>query len=27
VAGYRAGTYFLQLIGNTENKTIPFSVF
>jgi hypothetical protein len=27
VAGYRAGTYFLQLIGNTETKTIPFSVF
>jgi hypothetical protein len=27
VAAYRAGTYYLQLIGNTENKTIPFSVF
>ena len=27
VAGYRSGAYFLQLIGNTENKTIPFSVF
>jgi hypothetical protein len=27
VAGYQAGPYFLQFIGNTENRTIPFSVF
>jgi hypothetical protein len=27
VAGYRRGTYYLQLIGNTDSKTIPFSIF
>ncbi len=27
VAGYRNGTYFLELIGNSDTKTIPFSVF
>ncbi len=27
VAGYRCGTYFLQLMRNSESQTIPFSVF
>ena len=27
VAGYRFGTYFLEIISTSENRTIPFSVY